>query len=228
MTDTAKTQPAPGGPAGAVDEFAHIPRSRARHPIVAAGGGAAARFSSCFTSATTSVRAVVRQPPELGAARVAFAPGRRPPATSRIATCASPGRPTARARSSWTPRGPGSFRQLFRVLGTGDRLFVHRRENPLPAAHAEADVFEGRLIRVATCRSPHAIRAYFAKHVTRDPLLRARRRSLARAGRAPAGGAAVAGRSRRRRGVAAPRTNRSRSRSSKPDQVRWAAARRAS
>ena len=44
MTDTAKTQPAPGNPAGAVDEFAHIPRSRARHPIVAAAGALLAFF----------------------------------------------------------------------------------------------------------------------------------------------------------------------------------------
>jgi hypothetical protein len=58
------------------------------------------------------------------------------------------------------------FSQLFRVLGTGDRLFVHRLENPLPAERAEADVFEGRLIRIDDLPYADAIRTYFARHVT--------------------------------------------------------------
>ena len=63
-------------------------------------------------------------------------------------------------------KGSWVFSQLFRVLGTGDRLFVHRLENPLPAALAEADVFEGRLIRIDELPYADAIRGYFAKHVT--------------------------------------------------------------
>ena len=63
-------------------------------------------------------------------------------------------------------KGSWTFSQLFRVLGTGDRLFVHRRENPLPAERAEADVFEGRLTRVDDLPYAAAIRAYFAKHVS--------------------------------------------------------------
>ena len=73
-------------------------------------------------------------------------------------------------------KGSWVFSQFFRVLGTGDRLFVHRRENPLPAARAEADVFEGRLIRIDELPFADAIRGYFAKHVDRDALLRGRRR----------------------------------------------------
>src|SRR4029078_6797191 len=63
-------------------------------------------------------------------------------------------------------KGSWVFSQLFRVLGTGDKLFVHRTENRLPAARAEADVFEVGLIRVSELPYADAIRAYFAKHVT--------------------------------------------------------------
>ena len=64
------------------------------------------------------------------------------------------------------------FSQLFRVLGTGDCLFVHRMQNPLPAARAEADVFEGRPIRIDELPYAQAIRGYFAKHGDGDALLR--------------------------------------------------------
>src|SRR4029079_13318210 len=63
-------------------------------------------------------------------------------------------------------KGSWVFSQLFRVMGTGDRLFVHRTENPLPADRAEADVFQGRLIRVDDLPYADAIRGYFTKHVT--------------------------------------------------------------
>ena len=42
-------------------------------------------------------------------------------------------------------KGSWVFTQLFRVLGTGDHLFLHRPPSPLPAALAESDSFEGRL-----------------------------------------------------------------------------------
>src|SRR6185369_15645967 len=50
------------------------------------------------------------------------------------------------------------------IMGTGDRLFVHRLQNPLPAPLAEADVFEGRLIRIDELAYAEAIRTYFATH----------------------------------------------------------------
>jgi hypothetical protein len=62
-------------------------------------------------------------------------------------------------------KGSWVFSQLFRVLGTGDRLFLHRRESPLPAARAEVDSFEGRLMRVDDLPFAAAIRRYFATHV---------------------------------------------------------------
>jgi hypothetical protein len=63
-------------------------------------------------------------------------------------------------------KGSWTFTQLFRLLGTGNRLFVHRREDPLPAARAERDVFEGRLVRFADLSYEDAIRRYFAAHVS--------------------------------------------------------------
>src|SRR4029079_13189160 len=63
-------------------------------------------------------------------------------------------------------KGSWVFSQLFRVLGTSDRLFVHRLQNPLPAERAEADVFQGRLIRIDDLPYADAIRGYFAKHVS--------------------------------------------------------------
>ena len=44
MTDTAETNRAAGDAAGVVDEFAHIPHSRGRHPVVAVAGALLAFF----------------------------------------------------------------------------------------------------------------------------------------------------------------------------------------
>jgi hypothetical protein len=62
-------------------------------------------------------------------------------------------------------KGSWTFSQFFRVLGTGDRLFLHRRESPLPAAHVEEDVFEGRLIRFGELPFEEAVRSHFSHHV---------------------------------------------------------------
>ena len=193
MTDAAKTKPATGRPGGRRRRIRAHPAA-ARAPSAVRGWRApCSRFSWCSTAARDLRYALSSgEPPELGDVRrlggAKNRAQRRRLARSRTATCASPARPTARARSSWTPRAPGSFTQLFRVLGTGDRLFVHRRENPLPAARAEADVFEGRLIRFDRLplrrRDPRLLRQ--TRH--RDALLRARMCSLARAGRARPGG----------------------------------------
>ena len=165
MTDTAKTQPAPGDPAGAVDEFAHIPRSRARHPIVAAAGALLAFFLVFHSRGDIRYALSSRQPTDLGAARVMFAPGHDVTGIeNRLVRVA--GAPDRESALELDTKGSWTFSQLFRVLGTGDRLFVHRRENPLPAERAEADVFEGRLTRVDDLPYAAAIRAYFAKHVS--------------------------------------------------------------
>jgi hypothetical protein len=165
MTDTAKTQPAPGDPAGAVDEFAHIRRSRARHPIVAAAGALLAFFLVFHSRSDIKYALSSRQPMDVGIARVTFAPGRDVSGIeNRLVRVA--GTPDRESGLELDTKGSWTFSQLFRVMGTGDRLFVHRRDNPLPAARAEADVFEGRLTRVDDLPYAAAIRAYFAKHVS--------------------------------------------------------------
>jgi hypothetical protein len=62
-------------------------------------------------------------------------------------------------------KGSWTFTELFRLLGTQSRVFVHRRENPLPGFRAEADVFEGRLMRFSDLPFEDAIRTHFAGHV---------------------------------------------------------------
>ncbi len=85
-------------------------------------------------------------------------------------------------------KGSWVFTQFFRILGTGSRLFVHRRENPLPGFRAEEDAFEGRLIRFADLSFETAIREYSATHVSATHFFAPEtlRRALA-----PAPGAAV-------------------------------------
>jgi hypothetical protein len=62
-------------------------------------------------------------------------------------------------------KGSWTFSQFFRVLGTGDRLFVHRRESPLPPDRVENDLFEGRLVRFSELPFEDAVRGYFSAHV---------------------------------------------------------------
>ena len=105
------------------------------------------------------------EPLELGSAPALFASGK---ATADLANryVRVAGTPDRESALELDTKGSWVFSQLFRVLGTGDHLFVHRLENPLPAPLAEADVFEGRLIRIDELPYAEAIRGYFAKHVT--------------------------------------------------------------
>jgi hypothetical protein len=166
MTDPAKTNQAAGDDAaGGPDEFAHIPRSRARHPIVALAGALLA-FGLVFHLRHDLRYALSSSSPlELGAARTSFGSGKvgADLANRYVRVSGTPDRESALeidTKGSWV------FSQFFRILGTGDRLFLHRRESPLPAERAESDVFEGRLVRFDELSFADAIRAYFAQHVT--------------------------------------------------------------
>ena len=165
MTDPAQSKPAAGSPAGTVDEFAHIPRRRARHPLITLAGAALAFFLVFYGLRDLRYALSSGQPLELGAAAAVF---NNDKATADLANryVRVAGIPDRESALELDTKGSWVFSQLFRVLGTGDRLFVHRMENPLPAARAEADVFEGRLIRIDELPYAQAIRGYFAKHVT--------------------------------------------------------------
>jgi len=104
------------------------------------------------------------EPLDLGEARVTFSPRTTMTGLDNryVRVRGTPDRGSGLevdTKGSWT------FSQFFRVLGTGDRLFVHRLPSPLPAASAEDDVVEGRLVRFGELPFENAVRAHFSAHV---------------------------------------------------------------
>jgi hypothetical protein len=193
MTDPAKTNAVAGGAAGVVDEFAHIPRVRARHPIIAAAGALLAFFLVFHIRHDLRYALSSSAPLELGAARQSFGTGKvgNDVDNRYVRLSVIPDRESALeidTKGSWV------FSQFFRVLGTGDRLFLHRRESPLPASRAEADVFEGRLIRFDELSFADAIRGYFGRHVTATHFFAPEAFVRAVAGRVAGGAIALADR----------------------------------
>ena len=184
MTDPAQSKPAAGSPAGTVDEFAHIPRRRARHPLITLAGAALAFFLVFYGWRDLRYALSSGEALELGAAAAVFSNAK---ATADLVNryVRVAGVPDRESALELDTKGSWVFSQLFRVLGTGDRLFVHRMQNPLPAARAEADVFEGRLIRIDELPYAQAIRGYFAKHVTATHYFAADTTVAALTGRAP-------------------------------------------
>jgi hypothetical protein len=164
MTEPPKTTPAEG--AGAVDEFAHIPRPRARHPIVGAAGAALAFFLVFHIRSDLRYALASGDPAELGGARAAFAAGGAGVAAYVNRYVRLSGIPDRESALEIDTKGSWVFSTFYRVLGTGDRLFLHRRQSPLPAGLAEADVFEGRLVRFSDLSFSDAIRAHYTKRVT--------------------------------------------------------------
>jgi hypothetical protein len=180
MTDRAKTNadaPAPnarggqGAEAGrqvqvqgqVEDEFAHIPKPRTRHPLLALAAAALAAYLVVHVRQEVRYALSSSEALELGLARETFSPRTTVTGLDNryVRVRGTPDRETGLevdTKGSWT------FSQFFRVLGTGDRLFVHRRESPLPATRAEDDVFEGRLVRFGELPFEDAVRAYFQAH----------------------------------------------------------------
>ena len=175
MTDRAKTtDPAPAptsargrqGTAGKDqgDEFAHIPRSRTRHPVLAVAAAALAFFLVWHVRHELRYALTSGQPLDLGDARVTFAPNLTvSDIDNRFVRVR--GTPDRESGLDVDTKGSWTFSQFFRVLGTGDRLFVHRHDSPLPAESVEDDAFEGRLVRFGDLPFEDAVRAYFANHV---------------------------------------------------------------
>jgi hypothetical protein len=164
MSDTAPPDRAAGDAAGVVDEFAHIPHSRGRHPVVAVAGALLAFFLVFHIRHDLRYALSSGEPFDLGRASAVFGNGRAVSGLeNRYVRVA--GLPDRESALQIDTKGSWVFSQLFRVLGTGDRLFLHRRESPLPASLAESDTFEGRLIRVDELPFATSIRSYFATHV---------------------------------------------------------------
>jgi len=155
------------------DEFAGIPSPRTRHPALALGAAALALFIIAHVrddiayslSEGPPIGVSAAQPTDLGDARALFAtPGALDKAANRLVRIH--GTPDRESALELDTKGSWVFTQFFRILGTGNRLFVHRRESPLPADKAERDVFEGRLIRFRDLSFEAAIRGYSASHVS--------------------------------------------------------------
>lgn len=176
------TAPAPT-PEPPEDEFAGVRARAGRHPALALGAAALALFIIFHVRADIVYSLSSAEPIELGDATATFGPARAPgaPADARPHARGVPPEALAQAANHFvrvrgTPdresaleldtKGSWVFTQFFRILGTGSRLFVHRRENPLPAFRAEEDVFEGRLIHFADLSFEMSIRQYSANHVS--------------------------------------------------------------
>ena len=188
-------------PAGAVDEFAHIPRRRSRHPLITLAGALLAFFLVFYGWRDLRYALSSGEPLELGYAAAGVQQRQGDARASRTATSASRARPTARARSSWTPRGRGCSASCSACWAPATGCSSTAWRTRCPPARAEADVFEGRLIRIDELPYADAIRGYFAKHVTATHYFAADAALKALAG-ARAGRAAVDRRSGRRQGVA--------------------------
>jgi hypothetical protein len=168
MDDPAQTipRPPPPGP-GEVDEFADIPTPRTRHPVLALAAGLLALFLVVKMRSDLSFFFTSGAPAELGDARALMAN----PNGSRVLGEAVnhvvrvSGTPDRESALQVDTKGSWTFTQFFRLIGTQSRVFVHRREDPLPGVRAESDVFEGRLIRFSDLPFEEAIRSYFASHV---------------------------------------------------------------
>jgi hypothetical protein len=163
MTDQAPPDRSAGPAASDADEFAHIPRARGRHPLVAVAGALLAFFLVFHERNDLRYALSATAPLELGRASALNTPAAKGLENRYVRVTGQPDRESGLqidTKGSWV------FTQLFRVLGTGDRLFVHRPPNPLPAAMAESDAFEGRLIRFDDLSFAAAIRKYFATYVS--------------------------------------------------------------
>jgi hypothetical protein len=161
-------------PAGAAqpvvdaDEFAAIPRSRTRHPVLALGAGVLALFLVVKMRADLEYFLSPRVPADLGEARALLSSerGRAVLAEGTNRLVRIHGIPDRESALQVDTKGSWTFTQFFKILGSDSRLFIHRREDPLPASRAEVDIFEGRLLRFSDLSFEDAIRAYFASHVS--------------------------------------------------------------
>ncbi|HEY4188645.1 MAG TPA: hypothetical protein VGP07_26495 [Polyangia bacterium] len=168
MDDPAKTgpRPTPTGPSE-VDEFADIPNPRTRHPALAVAAALLALFLVIKTRADLTFFLTSPRAADLGDARALMASdrGRAVLAEGTNHVVRIHGTPDRESALQVDTKGSWTFTEFFRLFGTQSRIFVHRRENPLPGFRAEADVFEGRLMRFSDLPFEDAIRSYFASHV---------------------------------------------------------------
>jgi len=152
-----------GGPGAPADEFANIPSSRRRHPVVAVAAAVLAAFLVYQIHEDLFFALSHRSPTDLGDARsLAEKPLSDVPLNQMVRLNGMADREsgvTIDTAGSW------QFKQFFRLLGTRSRVFVSRVPDPIPVEQAEKDVFVGRLLRFRDLSFADAIRKHFASRV---------------------------------------------------------------
>jgi hypothetical protein len=153
-----------GGPGAPADEFAGIPSSRRRNPIIAAAAAALAIFLIYQVHEDLFFAMSHSGPIDLGDARaVANQPLAKLPINQMVRMTGTPDRESGVIIDT---AGSWRFKQFFRLLGTRSRIFVSRVPDPIPVEQAEKDVFEGRLVPFRNLSFSDAIRKHFASRVT--------------------------------------------------------------
>jgi hypothetical protein len=153
-----------GGPGAPADEFAGIPSSRRRHPILAAAAAALAIFLIYQVHEDLFFAVSHSAPVDLGDARtVANLPLAKLPINEVVRMAGTADRESGVIIDT---AGSWRFTQFFRLLGTRSQIFVSRVPDPIPVEQAEKDVFEGRLVRLRDLSFADAIRRHFASRVT--------------------------------------------------------------
>jgi hypothetical protein len=157
----AATSAGPAAPA--VDEFAHIKR-RARPPFVALAAALLAILLAIKLREDVTYTLSPAAPQDLGDARALAGKPLGELPLNRYVRLAGP--PDHESAVILDTQGSWKFGQLFRLRGTGGRVYVRRDEDPLPVARAERDVFTGRLLRFKDLSFADSIAKHFATHVT--------------------------------------------------------------
>ena len=172
MTDETKPTPPPAAgplpdgptaPAGE-DEFAGIPSSPGRHPVIGLATAAMACFLIFQIKDDLRYALAPGVAQDLGDARSVSAAKTEALPVNRYVRLA--GKADRESAVVLDTQGSWHFTQFFRLLGTNNRVFVRRAPDPLPAELAAHDVFVGRLMRFSDLSFQAAIRRHFAGHVS--------------------------------------------------------------
>jgi hypothetical protein len=153
-----------GGPGVPADEFAGVPSSRRRHPILALAAAVLAGFLLYQIHEDLFFALSHASPTDLGDARaLANQPLSQLPLNRVVRISGTPDRESGVIIDT---AGSWRFMQFFRLLGTRSRVFLSRVPDPIPVEQAEKDVFVGRLLPFRDLSFAAAIRKHFANRVT--------------------------------------------------------------
>lgn len=154
------------------DEFANVPSPRARHPILALLGVFLAVYLVWHVRDDVLYALSSGTPVDLGDARALA--GKKLDTLPLNRYVRLSGKPDRESAVVLDVKGSWHFGQFFRLLGTGNRVFVSRVADPVPVQLAERDVFVGRLVPVKGLSFHEAIRKHFSVRVTATHLFSAK------------------------------------------------------